>query len=114
MWRQGSLIRFFSYVFQVLLPFHREKMFFGVVAFLAGCNDVAFGTSAAAGYGNDMVHGQFFGRRGAPAVMADPFGTSSLPPLGIAQLPGLAALFVDIFFRQIIGKWFHFNYQVPS
>ncbi len=83
-------------------------MFFGVVAFLAGSNDITFGASATPGYGNDVVHGQFFGWRGAPAVMANPFGTSSLPPLGIAEFPGLATLFVDIFFCQIIGKWFHF------
>ena len=84
-------------------------MFFGIVAFLAGCNDIAFGALAAPGYGDDMVHSQFFRRSGAPAVMADSFGTAPLPPLGIAEFSGLAALFVHVFFCQIIGKWFHFS-----
>ena len=82
-------------------------MLFGIIAFLACCNDIAFGGSTAPGYGDDMVHGQVFGSGRSPAIMADSFGTSSFPPLGIAEFPSPAPLSVHIFFGQIIGKRFH-------
>ena len=85
-------------------------MSFGVVAFLARCDDVAFCAPAPTGYGHNMVHGQFFGWRRAAAVVADTSGTAPLPPLRVAEFSGLAPFPVHFRFGEIIGKRFHFSY----
>ena len=82
-------------------------MSFGVVTFFACCNDVAFSALAAAGDGHNMIHGQFFGRRSAAAVMADTFGATTLPPLRASELSGFAPFPVHFFFSQIVCKRFH-------
>ena len=85
-------------------------MFFGVVAFLAGCNDIAFCALTTAGDGNYMVHGQFFWSCRTATVMADAFGTAALPPLRAPEFSGFASFPVHFFFCQIVGKRFHFLY----
>jgi len=82
---------------------------FGSVAFLTGCNDVAFGAPAAPGDGHNMVHGQFFGGCRATAVVADTSGAAPLPPLRIAEFSGLAPFPVHLRLGQIICKRFHFS-----
>ena len=105
-WRGSFFQKSFSGVelFQVLIPFHGKQLFFGRVAFFAAGHHIALGALAAAGYGHDMVHGQLFGRGGAAAVMADPFGQAALPPLGVSQRPGFMTLPFQIFFAKIIGE----------
>lgn len=44
--------------------------------------------------------------------MADAPGEAAFPPLGIAEFSGLAPFSVHFFFRQIIGKRFHFSYSI--
>ena len=81
--RTGLFVRYFK-LYQVLLPFNREHLLFGVVAFLAAGGHIAFGGFAPTRHGNDMVHGQLLGGKWSLAVAADTFGQSALPPLGIA------------------------------
>ena len=52
-----------------------------VVAGFAGRDEIAFGASAAANQGNDVVHGQLGGFEFSLAVIADACGPFSLPPL---------------------------------
>src|SRR5210317_1543128 len=87
-------------------------MFFGVVAFLTSGNDIAFCASAAAGYGHDMVHGQFFGSCRVSAVVAGALGAAALPPLRASEFSGLAPFPVHFLFCQIVGKRFHFSYVI--
>ena len=82
---------------------------FGVVAFLTRSNDVAFCASATPGDGYDMVHGQFFGRCRAAAVVAGAFGAAALPPLRTSEFSGLAPFPVHFFFCHVVGKRFHSN-----
>ena len=108
-WRGSFFQKSFSGVelFQVLIPFHGKQLFFGIVALFAAWHDIAFGAFSAAGYGHNVIHGQLFGQSRSPTVVTGSFGQSSFPPLGIPQLPGLAALSFQIIGVQIIGKGFY-------
>jgi len=90
-------------LFKVLLPFHWQQLFFGVVAFLAAGHHVAFGALAAAGYGHNVIHGQVFGRKRPAAVMAGAFSQAALPPLGLAQGPGAVAFPFLVVQAKVVG-----------
>lgn len=89
---------------QVLFPLYGEQLLFGVVALFAAGHYVALGAFAAARYGHNVIHGQFFRQGRSAAVMADTFRQAPFPPLGIAQYSGFAALPFEVFLAQIIGK----------
>ena len=101
---------------QILLPLHGEQLLFGRVAFLAAGYHVAPGAFSAPGYRHNVIHGQFFRRCWAAAVMANTFGETAFPPLGFSKFPCFVTRPFQIFFAQIIGKWldgflsFHFCY----
>ena len=84
----------------------QQMLFFGVARFTAGY-EVSFGAFAAPGDGNDMIHGEFFGRNGIFAVKTASFGAFPFPPLGISEIPGFAAFFFYVRFRKVVGKGFH-------
>ena len=81
-------------------------MFFGGVAGFAARHHIAPGAFAAARNRDDVIHGQRFGRGCASAIMTFAFGHPALPPLGLPQLPGLAAFSFYVSFIKIICKWF--------
>jgi hypothetical protein len=91
------------------LPLHGKELLLLIVAFFTAGNDIALGAFTASGDGYDVIHGEFFGWNRTTAVMAEAFVTFSFPPLGVAHLPRLAALPLDIAFRKIVGKWVHFK-----
>jgi len=91
---------------EVRVPLHGQELFFGVVAAFAAGDHIAAGAFAAARNRNDVIHGQLSGGCRASAVMAFTFGHPALPPLGLPQIPGFAALVFQIRCFQIIGKGF--------
>lgn len=101
--------------FQIFVPFHRQELFFGVVAAFTAGDHIAAGAFTAACNRYDMVHCQFFGRSFLFAVLALALGQLAFPPLGFPQFPGLAAFAFQIRFTQIIGErldgfsFFHFS-----
>ena len=71
----------------VPLLLERQALLALAVAGLATYHHIAFARPAAADQRNEVVHGQFFGRKSAVTMMADTGGALTLPPLGGAQLP---------------------------
>ena len=57
-------------LFEVILPFHRQKLFFGVIALLAAWNHIAPDSFAASGNRNDVIHGEAPRRESSAAIMA--------------------------------------------
>jgi hypothetical protein len=83
--------------FQVFLPLHGQQVSLLVVALLAdGCH-IAFSGLASSNDGNDVVHGQFLGRKVATAVMAGTPGQPLFPPLRLTQSSGFISLPSDFF-----------------
>ena len=78
-------------LFEIVFPFNGQELFFFGVARLAARHNISLGAFPAAGNRDDMIHGEFFGRRRALAVMALPFCHPAFPPLGPSELPGFAA-----------------------
>ena len=50
-------------MFEIVFPFYGQELFFSGVAGLAARYNIALGAFAAAGNRDDMIHGEFFGRR---------------------------------------------------
>ena len=106
-------------MFEIIFPLHRQELFFHIVARFTARNHVSPGAFAAAGNRNDVIHGQLFGRRRAPAVITFTLCHLAFPPLGFPEFPGLAAFPFQIRFFQIIGKglnWLSFfhGYLTPA
>lgn len=92
---------------EVFIPFHRQQMFFLVVAVFAAGDQVALGALAAAGDRNDVIHGKFLGRCPAAAIVTNPLGQAAFPPLGIPQISGLLTLSFQVGGVQLKCKWVH-------
>jgi hypothetical protein len=88
----------------IIFPFYGQKLFFGVIAFLAARNHVATDGFSAAGNRYDMIHGEPPRRESTAAIMAHAFGKAAFPPLALPQFPGLAAFAFEIGFIQWIRK----------
>ena len=107
----------FVKLLQILIPFHGQQLFFGIVAFFAARDHVPPGALPSAGDGHDVIHGQLPGRGGSSAVTANPFCQAALPPLRFAQLPGFAAFPLQIVCIQVVSKRlyglfsFHFKFN---
>lgn len=74
---------------QILLPLHREQIFFLCVALLARWDDIALSRFSSAGDRYQMIRGQVCWLELSSAVIADPARSLSLPPLRIPQFSGL-------------------------
>ena len=82
--------------FQILLPFHRQEIFFSGVALLARRDEVSLHGPASAHNRYQMVHGKFRGLEPSSAVIATAAAAPALPPLRSPELarPGLFPLYV--------------------
>lgn len=76
-----------------------------VAGFAAG-NAVFLGAFAAAGNGNEVIHGHLGGRKLGPAVMTYAGPDLLFPPLRLAKLAGLG-LFSFLVFGRCRGKEIH-------
>jgi hypothetical protein len=91
-------------LFEILLPLHRQEVFFHIVAGFAAGHHISAAAFPTAGNRHDVIHGQLFGRRWACAVITFTLCDPAFPPLGFPEFPGLAAFAFQIRFFQIIGK----------
>ena len=82
-------------------------MFLPVVALLAGRGHIAADAPAAADYGDQVVHGEFFGGKLIAAIAADSLGYPVPPPLGLAQFPCLILLPPDLLFGNLDDEIVH-------
>jgi len=76
-----GLIFFGLQSFEVFFPLHRQKIFFLVVASLAGRYSVPLSRLPPPDERDDMVHRKFFRRKFSLAKITDAFRTLPLPPL---------------------------------
>ncbi len=99
--------RFFPVVeiFHVFIPFHRQSVFLFSIARLAAGDKVVLGGSAAAGQGDDVIHGQAF-KCDFPITVIAFTGTGFLlPPASLAQGAGLVSFSPDrVFVRAADGE----------
>ena len=79
--------------------FERQTVSPRIVTLLAAWHQIALARLAAAYERYQMIHGQFFGRKLAGAMMAYAGGALALPPLARAQLPRFSPLAADVFLR---------------
>ena len=83
----------------------------GLIAGETGGDDVAFGGGAAAGHGDDVVHGELVGREVFVAVVAFAFGGElGLPPGRGAEGAGAFAFAADV---GIVGGGVPGHVRVP-
>ena len=82
-------------VIHVFLPFHRECVLLFCIARLAAGDNVVLGGSAAAGQGDDVIHGQLFKPDFFVTVIACTGTGFLLPPAGLAQGAGLVSFSTD-------------------
>jgi hypothetical protein len=59
-------------------------------------HQIPFAGLATADERHEVVHRQLFGRKAYAAVMANPYGELTFPPLARAQLPRFSALAADL------------------
>jgi hypothetical protein len=79
-------------------------MFFPVVAWFAGGDDIAAVAPAAADYRHDVIHGKLNRGKFGTAPMTNSFGKASLPPLALAKFPRLCPLAADLLRGEFYDK----------
>ena len=109
-----SLIQRPIKLFQILLPFHGQQLFFSRVALLTARCHVAPGAFTTPGYRDNVIHRQLLRRRWPAAIVTYTFCQAALPPLGISKFPCFLARSFQVLLAQVIGEWrdgffsFHF------
>jgi hypothetical protein len=102
-----GLSRFlFSETLHIPFPFSGQQTTFLGVAFLAAGNQIKFFRSSPPANGDNMIHGQLCREKTPLAIVTNPKGYFSLPPLACPYFPGTGPFF---FYGHLIhkGKWVH-------